>query len=362
MKRTFIGAAVGLIASAIPASTQNTKPAAIPCTPAMGMNYVCDLGRPEDFVWIPGTKYIITGGSAATGWGLIDTETKKFRQLDLTQPRPDLKTYPDCPTMPEAKRLTAHGVAIRPTKTQGLFSYYTVTHGYPFESIQVFSLDARGAEPMLHWTGCVRVPDNLRGNGVTAAMDGTIYNSVQLKDGAKQADYFLGKITGGLFQWKPSDKVWRLLPGTEFAGNNGVEISKDEKEIYQAVSGTHTVEIISLADTRKQRRVELKWFNVDNIHWSGDQLLTAGVIEDEPACGGSRKEAVEQKLNPQECHRGFVVARIDPATATYRVVAYGPAIAEFGGASTAQIVGGNLWVTSNQMDRSAWFPVPGLKH
>jgi hypothetical protein len=193
-------------------------------------------------------------------------------------------------------------------------------------------------------------------------MDGTIYNSVQLKNGAKQADYFVGKVTGGLYQWKPSDNVWRLLPGTEFAGNNGVEISKDEKEIYQAVSGSHSIEIISLADTaRPVRRIELKWFNVDNIHWSGDQLLTAGVIEDEPACGGTRKEMIEKALDPA-CHRGFVVARIDPAAATYRVLAYGPAIAEFGGASTAQIVGGNLWITSNQMDRAAWLPLPGLKH
>ena len=265
--------------------------------------------------------------------------------------------------MPDAKRLSAHGVAIRPTRTAGLFTYHTVTHGFPFESIQVFALDARGAMPRLHWTGCVQVPDNLRGNGLTAAMDGTIYNSVQMKNGATQADYFLGKITGGLYQWKPSDKTWRLLPGTEFAGNNGVEISKDEKEIYEAVSGTHDVRIISLTDPSKPvRRVELNWFNVDNIHWSGDQLLTAGVIEDEPACNGSRKEAVERKENPQACHRGWVVARIDPAAATYRVVAYGPAIAEFGGVSTAQIVGDNLWLTSNQMDRCAWLPLPGLKH
>ena len=135
----------------------------------------------------------------------------------------------------------------------------------------------RGAlSPELHWTGCVKVPANLKGNGLTAASDGTIYNSVQMKNGATQADYYLGKIQGGLYQWKPSDKTWRLLPGTEFAGNNGVEISKDEKEIYEAVSGTQSVEIISLANTSKPvRRVELKWFNVDNIHWSGDQFLTA---------------------------------------------------------------------------------------
>lgn len=361
MKCMLVAAAIATICGALPASAQNARPAPLPCTPAMGMNYICNLGSPEDFVWIPDTRYIVTGGSAATGWGLIDTEARNFRQLDLSQPQPDLKTYPDCPAMPDAGKLSAHGVAIRPTATPRLFSYYTVTHGFPFESIQVFSLDARGALPVLHWKGCVRVPDNLRGNGVTAAMDGTIYDSVQMKNGATQNDYFLGKITGGLYQWKPSDKVWRLLPGTEFAGNNGVEISKDETEIYQAVSGTHSIEIISLKDTRRPvRRIELKWFNVDNIHWSGDQLLTAGVMEDEPACGGTRKEMVEQNLD-RACHRGFVVARIDPARAAYRVLAYGPAIAEFGGASTAQIVGGNLWVTSNQMDRSAWFPVPGLK-
>ena len=361
MKHHLVIAAGALIAGTAPSPAQPSAPARMPCTPAMGLNYVCDIGRPEDMLVIPGTKYIITGGSAATGWGLIDSDTKAFRQLDLSHPKPDLKTYPDCPAMPDAKRLSAHGVAIRPTRTPGLFSYYTVTHGFPFESVQVFALDARGAQPELHWTGCVKVPDNLRGNGLTAATDGTIYNSVQMKNGATQADYYVGKITGGLYQWKPSDKTWRLLPGTEFAGNNGVEISKDEKEIYQAVSGSHSVEIISLADTTKVRHVELKWFNVDNIHWSGDELLTAGVFEDEPACGGTRKEMIEKKLD-SNCHRGWVVARIDPATATYRVVAYGPAIAEFGGVSTAQIIGGNLWLTSNQMDRAAWLPLPGLKH
>jgi len=91
----FIVAAVALIASTVPGWTQSSRPAPIPCTAAMGLNYVCDLGRPEDFVWIPNTKYIITGGSAANGgWGLIDTETKTSRPLDLSQVKPDLKTYP----------------------------------------------------------------------------------------------------------------------------------------------------------------------------------------------------------------------------------------------------------------------------
>src|SRR5206468_3870697 len=59
MKRYFIVAAVALIAGTVPGWTQGSRPAPIPCTPAMGLNYICNLGRPEDFVWIPNTKYII---------------------------------------------------------------------------------------------------------------------------------------------------------------------------------------------------------------------------------------------------------------------------------------------------------------
>src|SRR6185436_3854873 len=119
MNRYSIAAAALLIAGIAPGWAQSPPAAPMPCTPAMGLNYICNLGRPEDFLLIPNTKYIITGGAADHGWGLIDTETKSFRQLDLSQPRPDLKTYPDCPAMPDAKRLSAHGVAIRPTRTAG---------------------------------------------------------------------------------------------------------------------------------------------------------------------------------------------------------------------------------------------------
>ena len=107
------------------------------------------------------------------------------------------------------------------------------------------------------WTGCAKLPADFKSNGVTATSDGTIIVNVQMKNGAIQADYMVGKITGGTYVWKPSDKTWRLLPGTELAGNNGIEISKDEKEIYVAVSGTQSVEIYSLANTGKgiaQRR------------------------------------------------------------------------------------------------------------
>jgi sugar lactone lactonase YvrE len=337
------------------------SPAAANCAPATGLNFVCGMTRPEDFLQVGSGKYLLFGGSGPGGGvGLIDTEAKSYRQFDLTRAKPDLKTYPDCPGVPDIKVLNAHGIALRPTRTAGLYTLYTVTHA-PFESIQVYALDARGGEPSLSWTGCARMPSDFRGNGVTATSDGTIIVNVQMKNGAIQADYMVGKITGGTYVWKPSDKTWRLLPGTELAGNNGIEISKDEKEIYLAVSGTQSVEIYSLADTAKSHRsAKAGWFNIDNIHWSGDRLLTLGVIQDEPACGGTRKEIVERKGN-LDCHRGWVAAELDPASLHWKVLDYGEAMDEFGGESTAQVIGDTIWLSSNNTNRVGWRKLPGPK-
>jgi hypothetical protein len=327
----------------------------------MGLSFVCGMKRPEDFLQVGTTKYILFGGSAPGGGiGMIDSQARTWRQLDITQARPDRQLYPDCAGVPDPKVLNAHGIALRPTGTAGLYKLYTVTHA-PFESIQIFGLDARPGEPVLSWTGCVKIPSDLHANGVTAASDGTIFANVQMKNGAVQADYMVGKITGGVYEWTPAGKRWRLLPGTELAGNNGIEISRDEKELYVAVSGTQSVEIFSRADTSKPvRSARAGWFNIDNIHWSGDRLVTAGVIEDEPACGGTRKQIVERGDN-LNCHRGWVAAQLDPVSLHWTVLSYGEAIAEFGGVSTGQLIGDTLWLSSNQMDRAGWRTLPHPK-
>jgi len=360
MKHTLIFAAALLLAGFGSGAAQ-PAPSRVSCAPSMGLNYICGMKRPEDLLQIGTSKYLVFGGSAPGGGvGLIDTQAKTYRQFDITKARPDLKLYPDCPSVPDPKVLNAHGIALRPTRTAGLYTLYTVTHA-PFESIQVFALDARAGEPSLAWTGCVKVQSDFRMNGVTATSDGTIIANVQMKGGAIQADYMVGKITGGVYVWKPSDKTWRLQPGTELAGNNGIEISRDEKQIYVAVSGTQSVEIFSLADTAKTRRTALAgWFNIDNIHWTGNRLVTTGVIQDEPACGGTRKEIIERK-GDLNCHRGWVAAQLDPATLKFRVLAYGEAIEDFGGESTAMIIGSTMWLSSNNTDRVAWRPLPGAK-
>jgi hypothetical protein len=96
----------------------------------------------------------------------------------------------------------------------------------------------------------------------------------------------------------------------------------------------------------------------DNIHWNGDHLLLAGMQYDEPACGGIRK-IIDGKADDMRCHRGYTVAEFDPATLTYRIVAYSEPNPAFNGVSAALVLGRSLWLASYQSDRVAVRQVPG---
>lgn len=358
MKIRFAVIALSLLAGAASAQTSRPATETAPCTPSLGLSFVCGLQQPEDILQIGASRFLVASGmQAGGGISLIDTQAKTARRLYTGQTKPDRKLYPDCPTAPDLKLLDTHGLALRPTQTAGLYNLYGVTHS-PFESIQVFVLDARGAEPTVTWTGCVKLPADFRTNSVTATRDGTILANVQMKGATTGADFINGKITGGVFAWKPADKTLRLLPGTELAGNNGLELSKDESEFYIAVSGTQTVAIYSLADTAKPvRQVRTPWFNLDNIHWSGDRLIAAGMMFDEPACGGTRKQ-IQDRKGDLSCHRGWVAGQLDPKTMEWTILAYGEPNPAFGGIATALVMNDTLWLSSFQMDRVAYRPLP----
>ena len=354
--------AVGLLAL-LPLAASAQQPAGVPhpgteapsCAPSMGLNFVCGLDQPEDLLQIGSSKWVIASGMGAQGGiFLLDTEAKKARRFFTGASKPDLKMYPDCTAAPAS--FNSHGIALRPAKTAGTYTLYSVTHK-PFESIQVFAVDARGPAPAISWTGCVKLPADFRTNSVTAKIDGTILANVQMQGNA--TDFISGNITGGVWAWDPQIKKLNLLKGTELAGNNGIEISPDEKEIYIAVSGTQTVAIYTLANTTKPARaIRTPFYNLDNIHWSGDRLIAAGMMFDEPACGGTRKQ-IQAAHGNMNCHRGWVVSQLDPNAMHWKILAYGEPNPSFGGIATGLVIGKTLWISSFQMDRVAWRSLPG---
>jgi hypothetical protein len=322
------------------------------CAPSGGLNFICGLQAPEDLVLVPNTRWLIASGMAAgSGLHLIDTEAKMATTLFASGNatlRADKTKFASCPGPIDAKQAILHGLSLRPAQT-GRYSLYATNHGGR-ESIEVFELDARGPKPTATWIGCVLMPNSWAANSVAVFGDGTIVATVLVLPGKTFQDVWAGRNTGLVVMWTPGSKEFKPLAGTELPGNNGIETSPDDREFYVASIGLHRIVAYSRANPSKPLRfAQLKEFGPDNIRLVGDRLYTAGIIENEAACGGPPK-----KPEDIHCPRGWVVNAIDPKTMAVTEVARGPRAVPYTGTATAIPVGGNLWLSSFNVDRVAY--------
>lgn len=330
-----------------------------PSFSSTGLGFVGGLRQPEDILQIGNSRWIIVSGmEKGASLSLIDADARTARPFFTGQSQPDPHMYPDCPA-PDLTVFNTQGLALIPEATAGLYRLYSVSHS-PIEAIHVFTVDARPVEPTIAWTGCVKLPDG-RANSVTATRDGAILANMSLR-GSFTADDFSkrGIKTGGIYAWSPVTKAVRMLPGTEQRGNNGIEISQDERQVYVAVPNDEVVAVFDLADTAKgPRLVATPGWRVDNIHWSGGNLIAAGRVTVGPvSCGGLPREPAAAQGDPS-CNWGWRAAALDPVNLGWNVIAAGAADPEFGGVTTALIREGAVWLGSYQKDRVAWAPLPG---
>ena len=350
MKRTILASVLAYLAIA---GSQSTNAAQSPaCAPTGGLAFICGVRNPEDLVLIPNTRWLIASGMAAgSGLHLIDTKAKAARDLygaGASSTRADRSRYPNCPGPLDQKQAILHGLSLRAAQT-GRYTLYATNHGGR-ESIEVFELDTRGATPSAAWVGCVLMPDKLAANSVAAFRDGSILATVLTLPGKSFEDVFAGRDTGAVFMWTPGSPAFRVLSGTELSGNNGIDTSSDDREFYVASSGLKRIVAFSRANPSAPLRfAQLKEFAPDNVRLSGNRLITAGMIDDEPACGGAPK-------NPEgiRCPRGYIAASIDPATMAVTEIARGPAAPPYSGTATAVQVGDELWLSSFSADRVAY--------
>ncbi|MDE1938684.1 MAG: hypothetical protein KGI68_06670 [Alphaproteobacteria bacterium] len=357
----LIAAAVLLISSVYALAAKEAAGTPQEACNAVGdLRFVCGIEHPEDLARIPGTRWLIASGfSNGAGLKLVDTEAKTMRfwySGTAAQIRPDSKTFPDCRSAPDVMLFNAHGLSLR-AERPGRYTLYVVDHGGR-ESIDVFDVDAHGPVPSLAWKGCVMMPGGLAANSVASFSDGTILATVLARPGFSYADFVNGKNTGGVYEWRPGDSGFRLLPGTELPGNNGLETSRDGREFYVVAYGLHAIFVYARGHTAKPlRSVVAPGFMPDNIHWDGDRLLTAGMMYDEPACGGTRK-VINGVADSMRCHRGYIAAQLDPRTLKFAILAYGEPNPAYNGVTTAVIVGQDIWLGSYQADRLAYRRLP----
>jgi len=319
------------------------------CASSGGLEFVCGPKNPEDLVLVPDTQWIVSSGMAeGAGFYLVDAQSGAWSVLPF-QAQHDA-TFAGCATPPSPATLNTHGLNIRAV-AGGRARLNVVGHGAR-EAIEIFDVDATGAKPTLTWKGCVPMPEGLAANSVASFADGSLVATVLLMPGKSFADSVARRPTGAVFEWSPGKPGFELVRGSELPGNNGIEVSADGREIYVVSSGFQTVVAFSHANPTTQLRTSRPLpFTPDNVHMSADgRLLTAGMANDVPECGGP--PGPEHDLSKlATCPRGTIAVAIEPKSMQDTVIVQTPATPAFSNATMVLAVGRQFWIGTFSGDR-----------
>lgn len=329
------------------------------CGPVGDVEFVCGLTNGEDLVAVPGTPWIIASGMAAgAGFTAIDAMTGETKPLTVASYYRSGMYPSDCSEPPEASEFESHGLNLREVQ-DGQLTLHVVGHGAR-EAIEIYDVDVTPEGPSLTWKACIPMPAGLAANSVAAFQDGSIVATVLFTPGTTFADAVVDKEpTGAVYEWKPGDAGFALIEGSELPANNGIEVSADGREIYVASSGLQTIVAFSNTNPTEQLRTSGPLpITPDNVHMGPDgQLLTAGMKNDVPECGGppGPEHSIEILA---ACPRGSIAIGIDPATMADRVLVETPALEVFSNATMVLPAGGRYWFGTFSGDRVASAPIP----
>ena len=348
----LIATAIGLLGSVVtpsPASAGENG-----CAPVGDLHFICGPHHPEDLVLIPGTHWILVSGLGGALPGsppapgdlyLLNATDKRWHpiaQASLAAVNRNTKLYADCPA-PDPAQFLSHGLAIR-AGINGRHTLYAVNHGGR-ESVEVFAVDASGAEPRLTWTGCAVLPASAWLNAVTPLPgDGFIVTSTfDPKDPQAQAKMASGQYAGAVYEWHPG-RGFVSLAG--ISGDNGVAISADGRWLYFNWFFGRSVIRVARAGGAEPVTAPVD-FLPDNIHYAPDgSLYVTG-----------------QNVDPQQliagcpggnCQHGTTIVKLDPTTMTTRVIARLPPNATFSDGTTALQVGDTIFLGSYRGDAVAY--------
>jgi hypothetical protein len=341
-------ALLAVAALAAPQAPAPPKPSA--CAPRDNVQFVCGLVGPEDLIEVPNSNWIIASGDAAPG--AISLVDKRDRTVSALYPSAglkqqlDKKTYDTCPgpiDPQEKDKFRAHGIALRPGRGS-VYTLYVVHHGNR-ESIEVFEFDAKAKTPSLTWVGCAVAPDPIGLNSVVPLPEGGFATTNFLPRNAPNGIAGLrgGQRNGELWEWH-TGTGWKIVPGSEASGANGIEISKDGKWFYMAGWGNQVFIRFSRGLTPVKRDEVPVGFRLDNLRWAPDGATLLGAGQE---MGPDGAAAVASR-----------VIRIDPKTMKVQELVRYPASDAFEFSTGAIQIGKQLWVGSVRGEKLAIFPVP----
>ncbi len=347
-------------------SAQAPTPPVLPdCNASGSPRYICGLNGPEDLAPVPQTKWLIVSAMSGEG-GLyaIDTTQASVSRIfpAAGAERFDRKEYGSCPGPLSATQAVTHGLYLKPGR-RSVHTLYAVHHG-DRESIEVFELNVKSATPVVTWIGCVVAPDPVGINSVAALPDGgfvlTNFDPRTPpppgggRGGGLSQKLMAGEQNGEVWEWH-AKSGWAKVPGSEAAGANGIEVSRDGKWIYVAQWGKQSFVRLSRGKTPVDRQEIPLGYRVDNLRWApdGKTLLAAGAgtMPPQPGAQAGRGQGAQ----------ATVVFRVNPETMTAEEVLRQPPARGLSAASVAVQVGDEFWIGSFRGDRLTRYPASGLK-
>jgi len=324
------------------------------CAPDGNVKFICGVPAAEDLVAVPRSEWVVASGLSGGGIHLVNTRdftTIKVFPTAMPRERLDKTAYATCPgpiDPNEKEKFSAHGINVR-EGAGGVHTVFVVHHGFR-ESIEVFEVDTRAKPPTFTWVGCAIAPQTAAFNGVSPVPGGGF---VATNPNRRDADAASpgATNTGEVFEWTAKDG-WKIVPGSESQGPNGIEASKDGNWLYVNLWPASQVMRLSRGQTPVKKEVIDLPFHPDNIRWQADGSLFAA------GHGGPNTQRVIECLRTVCADATSNVARIDPQTLKVQHLVKYPYNERFSASTIALQVGKEIWLGTIVGDRIARYPIP----
>ena len=345
-----------LAATVLVAGCAADLPPIVGCEPVADIRPVCDMQTPEDIAAVPDGRHLLlahfSGMETGTGsLSLFDTQTEQLRTL--FPPQESVLNYDgaewgqaDCPA-PDWEIFRPHGTHLRQL-ADGRWRYLVVNHGGR-ESVEMFELTLAGGDSSLSWRGCVLAAQDTRMNDVVGLSNGDLIFSRMLSTGGN-IEFFLSTLgvdSGDLWRWNKETGL-RILPGTEAAQPNGLEISADERFVFANMYFEKEIWKVDVDSGETVAVGEVAY--VDNSAWGTDGRLWL------VSHTGSPMEMLScLNHQAQTCGASFEIVAMDPGTMQTELV-FSHSGPPMGAATVAVPQGNRVYMGSFVGDRMISVP------
>lgn len=320
------------------------------CNAVGDIRPVCGMQAPEDIAALPDGRHLLlahfpgmAGGKGSIS--LFDTSTETLRTLypgpaTANSAAADLWGQPDCTRPPEV--FGPHGTHLHQLD-DGRWRYLVVNHGER-EAVELFEVTMAGPATSIEWRGCVIAAPDTFVNDVVGMDNGDVAFTRMLHNGGnlEMLKSIVGFATGDVWRWN-RDSGLRILPGTDAAQPNGLEISADNQFLFANMYMENEVWKIDAASGEVVGRASVA--SADNSAWGSDGRLLVATHT-----GSLLTMAGCLEAHSENCPVAFEIVAVHPTTLATEVV-FSLAGAPMGAATVAVPQAGRIYMGSFAGDR-----------